>query len=191
MALPRFGLLALLSAAAVIAPAANALQSRATSDEVMNLQADRIQIEDRKLRATFEGRVRAEQGNLTITSDRAVALYSASLLKSDAAPDLTRIEAAGNVVVKRQNETARGNFAVYNLNERVITLIGNVVLNRGANIVRGGRLAIDLDTNSATLGGGNSGGNVGSSPGGRVTGTFSVPKRKATTAPADDGDPDQ
>jgi lipopolysaccharide export system protein LptA len=181
MAIHRFGFLALLVAVSATAPAALAFQNsktRSTSDEVMNLQADRIQIEDKKLQATFSGRVRAEQGSLTITSDRAVAKYSASLLSGGGTPNLAQVQAAGNVVVTRPNETAKSNYAVYDIDRGVITLIGNVVLNRGANVVRGGRLAINLDSNSATLGGGASAGAGPSN--GRVTGTFLVPKRKSS-----------
>ena len=52
-------------------------------------------------------------------------------------------------------------------------MIGNVVLHRGANVVRGGRLLINLNNNAASLDGGGS--KVGTTKsGGRVTGVFSV-----------------
>lgn len=179
----RFGFLAVIATAIATAPFAFASQSgggASGASEEMNLQADRIQIEDKNLRATFTGRVKAEQGSLTITSDRAVAKYSASILSGAVAPELTQVQATGNVVVRRPRETARSSYAVYDVSRGVITLIGDVVLTRGANVVRGPRLAINLDTDSATLGGGGSA-RTGSSSGGRVTGTFTVPKRKVTS----------
>jgi lipopolysaccharide export system protein LptA len=87
---------------------------------------------------------------------------------------------------------------VYDVNKRIITMVGGVTLKQGANVVSGGRLVINLDTGRATIDGSGVGGATGAtgatgtqSRGGRVTGRFSVPKRAngpvsgtATPAPA-------
>ena len=62
-------------------------------------------------------------------------------------------------------------------------MAGGVVLKRGSDVMRGGRLVIDLNTGISSIdgsvGGGSSAlGTPGSgSGGGRVTGTFTVPKK--------------
>ena len=95
---------------------------------------------------------------------------------------IQRIDATGGVHVTRGNESARGDVAIYDFNRRIITLVGNVALNRGGDTLNGGRLVIDLASGIASVdgraGGGSSavGSPVGSSKGGRVSGTFSVPK---------------
>jgi lipopolysaccharide export system protein LptA len=91
------------------------------------------------------------------------------------------------VTVRRPDQTARSQYAVYDLNSRIITMLGNVSLTQGGgNTVNGGRLSINLDTGRAVIDGsavrgggasGNGAGNVTTAPTGRVTGTFSVPKR--------------
>ena len=63
-------------------------------------------------------------------------------------------------------------------------MLGAVTLTQGGNTVNGGRLTINLDTGRAVIDGssvrgssGAPGATTGTAPNGRVTGTFSVPKR--------------
>jgi len=78
------------------------------------------------------------------------------------------------VVVRSPSETATGQFGIYDLDRKLITLIGNVQLTRGQNRVAGSRLVIDLDSGRAVIDGGPPGVNQS---GGRVTGHFTVPRR--------------
>ena len=89
---------------------------------------------------------------------------------------IRRLDAAGGVTVRSPSETAKGEFGVYDLDRRLITLIGDVQLNRGANQVNGSRLVIDLNSGRAVIDGGPPGVNQS---GGRVTGHFTVPQRTA------------
>ena len=89
--------------------------------------------------------------------------------------DINRIDASGGVVVTSPSETARGDFGVYDLDQGLITLVGNVRLERGGSFLSGARLTIDLDSGRAVMDGGLRGINQGG--GGRVTGRFTVPKR--------------
>jgi lipopolysaccharide export system protein LptA len=89
---------------------------------------------------------------------------------------IERLDASGGVVVTRPGERAVGNFGIYDLNRKLITLIGNVSLTRGDSHVSGARLTIDLDSGRAVLDGGAPPGT--SKSGGRVTGTFTVPQKK-------------
>ena len=88
---------------------------------------------------------------------------------------IRRLDAAGGVVVKSPSETARGDFGIYDLDRKLITLIGNVQLDREQNRVNGSRLVIDLDSGRAVVDGGPAGVNAS---GGRVTGHFTVPQRQ-------------
>jgi len=78
------------------------------------------------------------------------------------------------VTVRSPSETARGDFGIYDLDRKLITLIGNVQLNRQQNQVNGARLVIDLESGRAVVDGGPPGVNQS---GGRVTGHFTVPQR--------------
>ena len=69
-----------------------------------------------------------------------------------------------------------------------MTLIGGVTLTRGASVVRGARLVIDLDSGRASVDGSAVGGGIGGKSGGRVTGRFTVPQR-TVAAPANGSTP--
>ena len=79
------------------------------------------------------------------------------------------------MIVKSPSETASGDFGIYDLDRKLITLIGNVQLSRQNDRVSGARLVIDLDSGRAVVDGGPPGVNQS---GGRVTGHFTVPQRQ-------------
>ena len=136
----------------------------------IDLAADRAEAQDRNDRAIFAGNVVVKQGALTLRTARLTLAYA----DTDGI-DINRIDASGGVTVTSPSETARGDFAVYDLNEGLITMVGNVRLDRGGSFLSGGRLTIDLDTGRAVMDGGLRGVNQG---GGRVTGRFTVPRRQ-------------
>jgi lipopolysaccharide export system protein LptA len=136
----------------------------------IDVSADRAEAQDRSDRAVFAGNVVVKQGSLTLRTPRLTLAYS-----NEGGLDIDRIDASGGVIVTSPSETARGDFAVYNPDEALITMVGNVRLERGGSYLSGGRLTIDLDTGRAVMDGGLRG--VNQSGGGRVTGRFTVPKR--------------
>lgn len=135
----------------------------------IDLSADRAEAQDRADRAIFSGNVIVQQGDLTLRTARLTLAYA-----NTNGIDINRIDASGGVVVTSPSETARGDFAVYDLNGGLITMVGNVRLERGGSFLTGGRLTIDLNTGRAVMDGGLRGVNQS---GGRVTGRFTVPKR--------------
>jgi lipopolysaccharide export system protein LptA len=155
---------------------AQALRNHNTNAPV-DVEADRIEVQDRADRAIFAGNVRVQQAELTLNAARVTVAYD----RSGAGTQIDRVDAAGGVTVRSPSETARGQFAVYDLNRRLITMTGGVVLEQGSNVVRGGRLVINLDSGRAVVDGsavGGAPGTTSSGRGGRVTGRFSVPQRK-------------
>jgi lipopolysaccharide export system protein LptA len=135
----------------------------------IDLAADRAEAQDRADRAIFAGNVVVRQGELTLRTARLTLAYA-----SQGGIDINRIDASGGVVVTSPSETARGDFAVYDLDDGLITMVGNVRLERGGSYLSGGRLTIDLDSGRAVMDGGLRGVNQA---GGRVTGRFTVPNR--------------
>ncbi|HEY0629430.1 MAG TPA: LptA/OstA family protein [Sphingomicrobium sp.] len=136
----------------------------------IDVSADRAEAQDRADRAVFAGNVVVRQGDLTLRTPRLTLAYS-----NQGGLDIDRIDASGGVIVTSPSETARGDFAVYNPDEALITMVGNVRLERGGSYLNGARLTIDLDTGRAVMDGGLRG--VNQSGGGRVTGRFTVPRR--------------
>ena len=135
----------------------------------IDLAADRAEAQDRADRAIFAGNVVVRQGDLTLRTARLTLAYA-----NQNGIDINRIDASGGVVVTSPSETAKGDFAVYDLDEGLITMVGNVRLERGGSYLSGARLTIDLDSGRAVMNGGVRGVNQA---GGRVTGRFTVPRR--------------
>jgi lipopolysaccharide export system protein LptA len=155
------------------APASAQLLGGHDSNAPVNFSADRIEVQDRADRVVVTGNVHVTQGDLTIDSARmTVAYHNAGGVEID------RIDASGDVRIRRGNETGRGNVAIYDLNARVITMLGNVELTQGANRLTGGRLIMDLRSGRSTVDGRGNAPGVSAGQGGRVTGTFTVPDRK-------------
>ena len=171
-------LLASMVAMAGLGSSAGAQQAREpisalkglNSDAPVVVNSDRIEVQDRTDRAIFSGNVVATQDQLTLTTERLTVAYSSS-----GGIQIDRLDAAGGVLVRSPSETARGDFGVYDLDRKLITLVGNVQLQRQGNQVRGNRLTLDLNTGRAVVDGGPPG--VGEN-GGRVTGRFTVPQRQ-------------
>jgi len=151
----------------------SALKGHNTNAPV-DVQADRIEVQDRADRAVFSGNVHAVQAEMTLDTPRLTVAYS-NAQGPGGNPQIQRLDASGGVVVKSPTESARGDFGIYDLNRKLITLIGNVQLTQQQNQVNGARLVIDLDSGRAVVDGGPPGVN---SSGGRVTGHFVVPQRQ-------------
>ena len=118
------------------------------SSAPVSYAADHFELQQRSDHAIFWGNVRVEQAGLVMTAQRLTVSYS-----RNNGTEINRINVTGNVTVKKGNETARGNIAVYDLNRRLITLIGDVELHQGPNHINGARLLIDLNNGRATIDG--------------------------------------
>jgi lipopolysaccharide export system protein LptA len=140
----------------------------------VDVSSDRIEVQERADRAVFVGNVHAVQGDLTMDTQRLTVAYSTAQAKGSNV-QINRLDAAGGVVVRSPSETAKGDIGIYDLDRKLITILGNVQLNQGTNQINGSRLVIDLDSGRAVVDGGPPGVN---SSGGRVSGHFTVPQRQ-------------
>ena len=166
---------------AALAPSQAQVFGGHNSDAPVSVAADHGELLGRQDRATLSGNVVITQGDLTVRAARTTLAFSTD----GGSFKIHRLDAVGGVRVTRGNQAASGEVAIYDFDRRIITLVGGVVLQRGSDRLSGGRLVIDLDTGISTIDGraGGSGSALGGpSPGsnsgsGRVTGTFTVPKR--------------
>jgi lipopolysaccharide export system protein LptA len=146
------------------------------SNALVNYAADRIELQDKAKRVVLSGNVDINQGNLRVRAARTTVAYTdANSLK------IQRLDATGGVTVSRGGESASGDVAVYDFNRRIITMAGNVSLRRGSDTLNGGRLVMDLNSGISSVdgraGGSSSAAGGSSGRGGRVSGSFAVPKR--------------
>jgi lipopolysaccharide export system protein LptA len=64
---------------------------------------------------------------------------------------ISRIDAQGNVLVSSQDQIARGDAGVYNVDTGIATLTGRVTLTRADNELRGQYAVVDLNNNVSRL----------------------------------------
>ncbi len=146
------------------------------SDAPVNFGADRIEMQDKQKRVVLSGNVDITQADLHLRAARTTLSYTDS-----GGLKIQRIDATGGVQVTRGDQSARGDVAIYDFNRRIITLAGNVTLLSGSDNLQGGRLVIDLASGvssvDGSVGGSSSALGTSTGQGGRVSGTFAVPKK--------------
>ena len=167
-------LLPLAALSAVALAQTSALKGLDTGAPI-DVDAARIEIQDNANQAIFSGDVVIRQGKLTLKADSVKVLYSR---KGNAGAEMQRLDARGNVQLISPSERATANTGIYDVPSRIITLIGNVTLDRGGSKLKGERLVLNLVSGQTSFDGraGGTAGRPGTSPG-RVTGTFTVPAR--------------
>jgi lipopolysaccharide export system protein LptA len=99
-----------------------------------------------------------------------------------AAPDdsgqVNRVDAQGHVLVSTTTDIGRSDFGVYDAKKGIVTLLGNVTLTHGRNVVRGQYAVMDLNTNLSRI--------MPAPKGGRVEGVFVRQQRGDGTAASAD-----
>jgi len=163
---------------AAAAPARNGVCAQSAlkghnSNAPVDWDAQRIEVQDQQGKAILTGNVVARQAELTLTASRVVAAYS-----KKPSTHVDRLDASGGVVIKGPGETAKGAFGIYDLNQKIITMVGGVTLTRCDATVSGARLVYDLNSGRAVMDGGGAAGSA--NPGGRVTGSFTVNQGKSS-----------
>ena len=143
--LRRAALLAPALAALVMLAGAGAAQEGAggNADQAIEITADTLEVRQSENVAVFQGDVNAVQGEMVLNADMLTVFYREAA-GAEGNLGVSRIEAEGNVVVTSPEETAKGKSGVYDVEEARIDLAGDVLLNRGNNIIEGQTLTMDL-----------------------------------------------
>ena len=112
-------------------------------------------------RISLRGRDEVTQGQNRLRAE-AITLFR------NAAGDPERVEATGTVYFVTPTQSMRGDRAVYTLSNGELVVTGNVILNQGKNVLTGGRLVYNVNTDAANMSGAPRGGTAGS----RIQGVF-------------------
>jgi lipopolysaccharide export system protein LptA len=165
--------LALLSGAALAQAPGDAFSGyRENSGKPIDILADVLEVDDKKQIATFKGNVTATQGDFNIRSAELAVTYvrnasdpatskpqaaaagtgAAASADPMAGGDIRFIHARGHVLVTgKNNQTATGNEAEFDVKAQKVTLEGDVTLTQGGNVIKGQKLLIDLVTGRSTF----------------------------------------
>lgn len=134
----------------------NALQGFSQNrDEPVKIQAASLEVRDKDRMATFTGDVHVVQGDTEMRCKALVVFYDedpaakgskSSDKSSDAGKQIRRIEAKGGVTVTQKEQNASGDSGIFDMRANTVTLIGNVIVTRGTDVIRGQRLLVNLET---------------------------------------------
>lgn len=150
----------------------NAMQGFSQNrDKPIQIESSSLEVRDKDKVATFSGNVRVVQGDTTMRCKSLVVFYDGQA--APGAPrtatagtpgqppqQISRLEAKGGVVVTQKDQTATGDSALFDVRNNTVTLIGNVVVSQGQNIMRGDRLVVDLTSGVSRVDAGKSHGPV-------------------------------
>jgi len=148
----------------------NALQGFSQNrDKPLKITSASLEVRDKEKIATFSGDVHLVQGDTTLRSKTLIVFYDdeadgksdasksdaqkpakpPAAAGADAAPisqQIRRVEAKGGVLVTQKDQTATGESGIFDMQANTVTLLGNVVISQGQNVVRGDRLTVDLNS---------------------------------------------
>jgi lipopolysaccharide transport protein LptA/LPS export ABC transporter protein LptC len=140
--------------------AAPAVVFKTDPNAPIDVEADRLDVDDRAKLAVFKGNVHAAQGDFVVRTAELSARYTgqaglAAQINANTAKQpaqLTRIEARGKVIVtSKDGQNATGDWADFDVKANQVTLGGDVVLTQDNNVVRGTRLVIDMTTGQSVI----------------------------------------
>lgn len=138
---------------------------QSNSGKPVDIEADSLEVDDKKKIAIFRGNVSATQGDINLKSNTIHVTYTGGGTKtanagsSDAASpfggggDISQIKAEGNVVVvmKSKNQQVKGDVAVFDVPAQKVTVSGNISLSEGSNTIKGTKLVVDIKNGTSTV----------------------------------------
>jgi lipopolysaccharide export system protein LptA len=120
------------------------------SNQPIDIEADQLKVNDIKKTALFSGNVKARQGDFVLRSKFLEVFYDGNArpgAKSGANGKVKKLEAKGKVLITtKDKQSATSEWARFDVAKQTIILGDTVVLTQGGNILKGGRLIVNLKT---------------------------------------------
>lgn len=117
----------------------------------IEIAADSLEVREAEQIGVFTGDVVAGQGKLRLKAQTLTVWYGDG---GGETGDIRRVRAEGDVFLSSDAETARGDWAEYNVEKGAIEMGGGVTLTQGENAISGQTLSIDLNQGRGKIGGG-------------------------------------
>jgi lipopolysaccharide export system protein LptA len=149
-------------------------------DEPIHIDAATLEVRDKDQKATFTGDVHVVQGDTDLHCDKLVVYYeqdkggktvgakaAAKTSLPNGSQQIRRLEVTGHVIVTQKDQSATGDSGEFDMRTNTVTLIGNVIVSHGQNVLRGDRLIVDMTSGMSRM----------ESNSGRVQGLF-IPSKQ-------------
>jgi lipopolysaccharide export system protein LptA len=135
-----------------------AFGSFGNSKEPVKIDAGSLQVLDKEQKAIYKGDVVAVQGQTTLRCSTLTVFYmqqkdKTKAQKSDAQGGnaIKKLNCDGPVSVVSTTQTATGNYGVFDAENDIVTLTGNVVLADCENVQQGDKLVYNTKTGIANV----------------------------------------
>lgn len=178
---PACALRGALLSLVLLLTAAPALAERADRDKPVNLEADRVTVDENKQTATFDGNVVLTQGTLTIRGDRMIVRQDADGFKTGAAE--------GNLASFRQKREGFDEYVEgyaerieYDSKAEKLQMFNRAYLKKSNDEVRGNYISYDSASEFFRVTGGGKQAGTPGNPDGRVRAIIQ-PKSRDKPAP--------
>lgn len=126
-----------------------------SNDQPIQIESDKLEIQENNKRAIFTGNVTVTQGDTTLKSGIMTVYYNGSAADGGAmtsSGDIDRIEVDKKVLLRTATQTATADSGTFNMAQETALLEGKqVVLTQGDNIFIGCRLRVNMRTSEAQL----------------------------------------
>ena len=124
-----------------------------SNDQPIQIQSDKLEIQDQQNKAEFTGNVKVVQGTTTLQAGKMIVFYKSgggSVASGDA--DIEKIDVSGKVYLKSGTQEATADTGTFNLVNETLLLKGDkVVLSEGKNVFVGCQLNVTMRTGEAKL----------------------------------------
>jgi lipopolysaccharide export system protein LptA len=127
----------------------------AQHDAPVKITSTSLEMRDKDHQATFTGDVVAVQEDSTLKCDTLVVDYEDGMAgpaaSSEPGKQIRHLDGKGHVILTRMDQVATGNNVSFDAKSNTATLLGNVSVTEGQNVVRGDKLVVDLTTGHARV----------------------------------------
>jgi lipopolysaccharide export system protein LptA len=117
------------------------LKIKKPASEMIDVEADRLEVDKEKGEAVFTGNVKATQDNVIIKGATMTLLIDKSTNKVDT------LIVDKDVFIHWDDKDSTCSHAVYTISKKLLELTGNAIITRGPERVAGEKIVIDMLTN--------------------------------------------
>lgn len=116
--------------------------------DMVEIEADRLDVDTQKGQAVFQGNVKASKGDILVKGAMLTLKYDNKTQK------VTSLIAENDVYVLWQDKEASCDKAVYQLDRNMMELIGDVVITKGQERLSGQKVIVDMASDTQVVEGG-------------------------------------
>lgn len=127
---------------------ADELKNSPGTSDMVEIEADRLDVDTHAGQAVFRGNVKAVKGAIQVKGEMLTLSYDSSTQK------VTSLIAENHVYVIWEDKQASCNKAIYQLNRNVMELTGDVLITKGQERLSGQKVVVDMNSDTQMVEGG-------------------------------------